>query len=1022
MNKKQISQSDWQNPILLHENREPQYSHFIPYSKLENAFSGEYSLSDNYLLLNGVWKFKYFEKYYDVPQNIVELSNNAETWDDLTVPSCWQTNGYDKPQYINACYPIPANPPFVPNDNPAGVYTREIMIPDNFYGKEIYLNFEGVDSFFYVWIDGQYVGLSKGSHLQSRFNITKYINGKSVRLTVMVLKWCDGTYLEDQDKIRLSGIFRDVYLLARDKEHINDIFVKTDLDSGYVNSAISVDVSANDNYEYTATLYDEEKNIVFTKTATANSVLEFNVNNAKKWTAETPYLYTLIIKCGNEYIPLKIGIRKIEVNKNGALLINSEKIKLFGVNRHDTHPDLGYCTPIEHMMTDLMQMKRHNINCIRTSHYPNTPIFYDLCDKYGFYVIDEADLEAHGTRVDNNMDHDMLRSVPEWENAFVDRSVRMVERDKNHASIIMWSIGNEACMGRNHEKCMEYMHSRDNTRLVHYEGVYGDHSSYDSSFEDTPLVDVVSRMYPSIEVCESFCENDDKRPFFLCEYSHAMGVGPGDIKLYIDCMEKYDNFIGGCIWEWADHSIRQYDENGNSYFIYGGLWGDFPNDINFCCDGLNSPDRKAHTGLKDYKNIIKPVYVKSFDENKKTVTLFNRQSFDCLENVSLIAKIKRDGIVLSTQQVDNICIKPKCEKDFALDYNVPSSDSAEYHLEISFIQKNDTAWEKAGYEIGFDEFKLENVTYIAPEYVSNGKNINVVNEFPYIKITGDGFCYTFNKATGLFSSLCLNDAELLSNAADFTIWRAPIDNDRKHKDTWRKYNLDKAFTTCVFADITEIQSNFVKIKTSIAHGGASTKPIVYGDVYYSVFSDGEIKVSMKLSHNNVSNIWLPRFGMKFITKEGFENITYLGMGPEENYVDLIHSAKIGEYNTTVDELYNEYVKPQDNGNHYATRWMACYNSDGNGLLFKGDDYFEFSAHHYSEYDFDNAKTVADLKKSENTYIHIDYKHAGIGSGSCGPVLSPEYRFDEEKIDFSFRIKPININKTHLQTEGRILAK
>lgn len=1022
MNNKIISSSDWQNPELLHENREHQYSHFIPYDSMDKALNGYYDSSDNYLLLNGVWKFKFFERYYDVPQNIAELSNNTENWDDLTVPSCWQTNGYDKPQYINACYPIPANPPFVPNDNPAGVYTREITIPDSFDGKEIYLNFEGVDSFFYVWIDGQYVGLSKGSHLQSRFNITEHINGKNIRLTVMVLKWCDGTYLEDQDKIRLSGIFRDVYLLARDKKHINDIFIKTDLDNKYVDSTISIDVSADEDCEYVATLYDAENNVVFEQTANANSVFEANINNAKKWTAETPYLYTLVIKCGNEYIPIKIGVRKIEVSETGALLINGKKIKLFGVNRHDTHPDLGYYTPLEHMMTDLMQMKRHNINCIRTSHYPNTPIFYDLCDKYGFYVIDEADLEAHGTRVDNNMDHDMLRSVPEWEKAFVDRSKRMVERDKNHASIIMWSIGNEACMGRNHEKCMEYMHSRDNTRLVHYEGVYGDHSSYDSSFEDTPLVDVVSRMYPSIEVCENFCENGDKRPFFLCEYSHAMGVGPGDIKDYIDCMEKYDKFIGGCIWEWADHSIRQYDSEGNPYFIYGGLWGDFPNDINFCCDGLNSPDREAHTGLKDYKNIIKPVYVKSFDENKKTITLFNRQSFDCLENVSLFIKIKRDGIVLSTQLIDNISIEPKCEKEFKLDYVVPTSDFAEYHLEVSFVQKNDTAWEKAGYEIGFDEFKIENVKYVAPEYIKGDNNIFAEDGNTYLIIKGNDFKYTFNKAIGFFTEICYDGCNMLSKPCDLSIWRAPIDNDRKHKDIWRKYNLDKAFSTCLFTEVVESKSDFIKIKTTVAHGGPSTKPVICGDVYYTVYSDGEISVETKLTHNNISQVWLPRFSMSFVTVDGFENVKYLGMGPDENYVDLIHSARIGEYSTTVDKLYTEYVKPQDNGNHYATRWMACYNNDGKGLLFKGDDLFEFSAHHYSEYDLDNAKTIAELIKSKNTYIHIDYKQSGIGSGSCGPVVSPKYRLDEESIEFSFRIKPINISKTNLSYEGRTKAK
>lgn len=1013
---KNIDPRDWQNPLLTNENREKQTAHFIPYDKLNKALRGVYATSGNYCLLNGNWKFRFYENAYDVPQNIVELSNNADDWDDLDVPSCWQMKGYDRPHYINACYPIPANPPFVPNNNPAGIYTKCFTVPNTFSDKDVFITFEGVASFFYLWANGKYVGMSKGAHLQSRFNVTNFIENGKLHLTVMVLKWSDVTYLEDQDCFRQTGIFRDVYLLARDKACIKDVNIQTELNNDYKNGKIIVNAEADN--DFSVSLYDANNNLLETKSGNA----VFSLENVNKWTAETPYLYTVVLESGSEYIPLKVGVRTVEISDKKELLINGVAVKLFGVNRHDTHPDLGYYVPHEHMIADLMQMKRHNINCIRTSHYPNSPIFLEFCDKYGFYVVDEADLEAHGTRVDNNMHHEMLRDNPDWTKAFVDRVERTYQRDKNHSSVIIWSIGNEACMGKNHEECLKYYHEHDNSRLVHYEGTH-QAEGYEEQGDDTPLVDIFSRMYFSNERALPLLEGEKAdRPYYLCEFCHSMGVGPGDLKIYLDQIEEYPNFIGGCVWEWADHSIRQYDENGNDFFVYGGYWGDTPNDANFCCDGLNDPDRKAHTGLKDYKNLIKPIYVKSFDEANKTITLYNRNSFINGEDIALIYTVKRDGETYLQKRVDDIVLAPKTERNIVLEYSLPECDNAEYYINFSFIQKSDTAWEKTGYEIGFDEFKLDAVQFSAPEYFPACDVISVNDGYPVISICGRDFEYKFNKACGFFESIKLGGIEMLAEMSDLCIWRAPIDNDRWIKANWRMFNIDKAFSVCMGCDIVSAENDSITISAKIAHSGVSVTPNIKGVINYTVYADGEIKTDISVDTCNDMNSYLPRFGMKFKMPAGNEKVQYLGMGPDENYRDMIHNARIGRYTASVDELYTEYVKPQASGNHTDTKWLACYDISGRGLLFKADDKFEFTVSHFSIENMDKADYVSDLIKEKETYINIDYKQAGVGSNSCGPELAEVYKINEEHIDFTFRIKPVFIENYDLTLEGRTLAK
>lgn len=929
---------------FIQENREPQRSYYIPYDTLEKALEGNKEKSKYYKLLNGSWNFAYFKRDIDVPEIITK-------WDKIPVPSNWQMHGYEAPYYTNVNYPYPVDPPFVPDDNPCGIYAMDFNIDKEWAEREAYIVFEGVNSCLYLYVNDEYVGHSQASHLQSEFNISKHIKVGNNKLSVKVLKWCVGSYLEDQDFFRLSGIFRDVYLLSRGKNSAKDIEISVD------NRTISVS-------EKDYVLYDGKNKIE-------------SLDNPVLWNAEKPHLYTVVVKSGDEYIPFKVGIRDIEVSKKGELLINGVSVKLKGVNRHDTHPTLGHYTPYEYMKAELLKMKELNINCIRTSHYPPSPEFLNLCDEIGFYVVDETDIEIHGfTSRETGYKYDIenpdwICNQMQWENAFVERVQRMVERDKNHSCVIMWSMGNESGYGSNHDAMIAWTKNRDTSRLIHFEGA--------SLINDKCGVDVVSRMYASVERITEFAKNEDMRPFFLCEYSHAMGNGPGDVYDYWKKIYEYPKLIGGCVWEWADHTVMV-----DGTYKYGGDFGEVTHDGNFCCDGMVFADRSFKAGSLEIKATYQYIKTKITD-NQLTVT--NLYDFMNLKEYKLLWQVVCDGETIKTGEL-TCDINPHETKEYTLDFILPKSCKLGCYLDVSLVSEHEVAMEQHALAV-----KIQ-----GKESVSKTP-ARFVEEKEVIKIVGENFTYTFNKHYGNFESLVIDGEEKLAAMTRLTAWRAPTDNDRNIKNKWGLFedNMSGENLNRIFSKIYSCELKDNKILVSGNLSGISRSPFLRYNTIFSVSKDGEISVKFqgKVKENCV---YLPRLGYEFELPRSNEKFKYYGMGPLENYLDMCHHTKIGMYESSAKEEYVPYIVPQEHGNHIKTKQLHI-----GGLKFWTEKDFQFNVSNYTSESLSKIMHESELIESDNTIVRIDYKNSGIGSNSCGPELLEEYRLNEKDIDFEFSI-------------------
>lgn len=933
---------------LIQMNREPQRAYYIPYDTLEKALEGNKEKSAYYKLLNGEWKFAYFERDIDVPQVIAK-------WDKINVPSNWQMYGYDVPYYTNINYPYPVDPPYVPDDNPCGVYSLDFDLDNKWIDRDAYIVFEGVNSCLYLYVNDILVGHSQGSHLQSEFNISKYVKEGTNNLTVKVLKWCAGSYLEDQDFFRLSGIFRDVYLLSRDKNCVKDIEIHAD-------SKI-LTVSEKD-----YAIYDGLNKIE-------------KLDNPILWNSEKPYLYTVIVKSFTEYIPFKVGFREVSVSERGELLINGVSVKLKGVNRHDTHPVLGHYAPYEYMKAELLKMKELNINCIRTSHYPPAPEFFNLCDEIGFYVVEETDIETHGFGTRNTgcgydiESSDWICKQKQWENAFVERAERMVERDKNHSCIIMWSMGNESGYGSNHDAMIAWTKNRDKSRLVHYEGA--------SLIEDKCYVDVVSRMYTSIDKIEEHATNADMRPFFLCEYSHAMGNGPGDAWDYWQTIYKYPKLIGGCVWEWADHTVLE-----DGVYKYGGDFREITHDGNFCCDGMVFADRSFKAGSLEVKAVYQ--YIKT-DLQGNELSVTNLYDFTNLSEYKLIWKVQCDGQIIKGGEL--ICdIEPHKTKKYLLDFILPKSCKLGCYLDISLMGEYEAAMEQHRLPV---EIKENTCTFIT--------SAEFIEENDSIKITGENFTYLFNKHYGNFSSLIIDGEERLAAIPKLSVWRAPTDNDRNIKYRWglfednmRGENFNRIFSKVYSCELKE---NKIIVNGSLA--GISRSPFLRFSITYEVLSYGEIKLKLQGSVKD-SSVYLPRLGFEFFMPKANEEFKYYGMGPVENYIDMYHHTKVGIYESTAAKEYVPYIVPQEHGNHTKAKLVEI-----GGLKFTAEKEFDFNISRYSSETLTNAMHADELIESDNIIVRIDYKNSGIGSNSCGPELLEKYRLMEKDIKFEFSIAPMN---------------
>lgn len=982
-----------QSTETLHVGCEKPRAYFVPFPcgcASKNAERGE---STFFKSLCGEWNFKFFKSVNDV----CDLSTEGS--DKLTVPMSWQMalgRGYDVPNYTNVNYPIPYDPPFVPDENPCGLYSRKFTVPAAMAGKKIYLNFEGVDSAFYVWVNDEFAAYSQVSHMTSEIDVTSLVHAGENEIKVLVLKWSDGTYLEDQDMWRMSGIFREVYLLFRDETHIRDIFVHCDLDDSFTDADFTVDVDVTGKAEVEWTLdcpCGETISSGKCEVDESGKIVVPTVKNAKLWSDEEPNLYTLTLYCGNEYITLPIGARRVEI-KDGCVVINGKKVKAKGVNRHDSHHLLGHATPVEHMIRDIMIMKAHNVNMVRTSHYPNDPRFTALCDKYGIYVCDETDLETHGARP-----WYALSRSPEWEGEYVDRVQRMVERDKNHPCVIFWSLGNESGWGQNHVAMHTWIKSRDTSRIVHYEGANYD---YNDGKYLRDVTDIESRMYPNPTWCDNYCKNPERdEPLFLCEYSHAMGNGPGDLRDYWEVIEANDNFFGGCVWEFIDHSVAIGDKYGDPSFTYGGDFGDHPNDGNFCVDGLVYPDRRVHTGLEELKQAIMPVAVREVKPG--TVAIKSRRYFKSLSDISMAWTVKVDGKAVKSGVHPNLDIAPEAEEVFEI---VPENELPAHGtvtLDLSFRQNKPTEWADVGYEVGFAQFIYERAEKIkaAPALYP----VELCENREEYTVTVGETVYKISKFSGMITDICDNGEHLITKPVVPQIWRAPTDNDRNVQWDWRNSSIHNAKVKCYSTEVVKADENEAVILSKISLAAAPNEVVLRADVTYTVKYGMGIKIACDVKWN-IQKKHYPRFGMRLTMPEGAEQMRYFGYGPNESYVDKRLASKLGEYKSTVTENYEPYVFPQENSSHWGCRWADVHTVAGHGFLFTSCEPFSFNASHFSPEQLTETRHHYELKREPETTVMLDMRMDGIGSNSCGPELAEKYRFNETEFSSSVTIKPV----------------
>ena len=982
-----------QSTETLHVGCEKPRAYFVPFPcgcASKNAERGE---STFFKSLCGEWNFKFFKSVNDV----CDLSTEGS--DKLTVPMSWQMalgRGYDVPNYTNVNYPIPYDPPFVPDENPCGLYSRKFTVPAAMAGKKIYLNFEGVDSAFYVWVNDEFAAYSQVSHMTSEIDVTSLVHAGENEIKVLVLKWSDGTYLEDQDMWRMSGIFREVYLLFRDETHIRDIFVHCDLDDSFTDADFTADVDVTGKATVEWTLDCPCGETIFSGKCDVDEsgkIVVPTIKNAKLWSDEEPNLYTLTLHCGNEYITLPIGARRVEI-KDGCVVINGKKVKAKGVNRHDSHHLLGHATPVEHMVRDIMIMKAHNVNMVRTSHYPNDPRFTALCDKYGIYVCDETDLETHGARP-----WYALSRSPEWEGEYVDRVQRMVERDKNHPCVIFWSLGNESGWGQNHVAMHTWIKSRDTSRIVHYEGANYD---YNDGKYLRDVTDIESRMYPSPTWCDNYCKAPERdEPLFLCEYSHAMGNGPGDLRDYWEVIEANDNFFGGCVWEFIDHSVAIGDKYGDPSFTYGGDFGDHPNDGNFCVDGLVYPDRRVHTGLEELKQAIMPVAVREVKPG--TVAIKSRRYFKSLSDISMAWTVKVDGKAVKSGVHPNLDIAPEAEEVFEI---VPENElpaCGTVTLDLSFRQNKPTEWADVGYEVGFAQFIYERAEKIkaAPALYP----VELCENREEYTVTVGETVYKISKFSGMITDICDNGEHLITKPVVPQIWRAPTDNDRNVQWDWRNSSIHNAKVKCYSTEVVKADENEAVILSKISLAAAPNEVVLRADVTYTVKYGMGIKIACDVKWN-VQKKHYPRFGMRLTMPEGAEQMRYFGYGPNESYVDKRLASKLGEYKSTVTENYEPYVFPQENSSHWGCRWADVHTVAGHGFLFTSCEPFSFNASHFSPEQLTETRHHYELKREPETTVMLDMRMDGIGSNSCGPELAEKYRFNETEFSSSVTIKPV----------------
>ena len=984
----------------LHVNTLPNRAYYVPYSRGDAARRDVRAESERFTSLNGEWRFRYFDSTLDLPDDF--LSENQPT-DAIRVPSVWQMCGYDRHQYTNVRYPISYDPPYVPAKNPCGLYMRHFRL-DDMPGRRT-LVFEGVDSCFYLWINSRFVGYSQISHSTSEFDVTDFVYPGDNTIAVLVLKWCDGTYLEDQDKFRMSGIFRDVYLLRREPRHIWDYFVHTKLSQDLRTADIHVDFQMRGESPETHSvhyhLYDPQGDPVASG-RTYESSFDIHVEHAELWNAENPNLYTLVLRYTSEYIVEFVGLREIHISDR-VVYINGQNVKFRGVNRHDSDPVVGPAVDENHMLRDLVLMKQHNVNAIRTSHYPNSPLFPRMCDKYGFYLIGEADLECHGVVFYGGEyapeNYDRIAQDPEFCEAILDRVQHSVIRDKNRPCIVIWSMGNEAGMGANFHEALRWTKAYDHARLTHYERASfpppGEEINHDN-------LDLYSRMYPAIEEIDGYFENDTVgKPYILCEYSHAMGNGPGDLESYFQCFERHDGHCGSFVWEWCDHAVDMgRTPEGKRRYYYGGDFGEYPHDGNFCVDGLVYPDRRPHTGLKEFKNVNRPARIREVNLEMGLFEVRNYLDFTPLnEHVRLEYAVRQGGREILRGEVPEEALNIPPHESREIRVELPEMKKTAFAVYFEMKQRYDRPLVPAGHVMGTEQIGRQRMEL--PERPEGVLALEAQEDDREISLRGENFRYVFDKLTGCFRILNYDQLHMLHRPMEFNIWRAPTDNDRNLKERWKLFGYDRAIPRVY--DVQLECGDDAVITARFSLGATSLPNILEGSAVWRVRMNGRIEAGIHVKCRKGAPP-LPRFGLRLWLPGEVEQVRYFGFGPYESYKDKHRASVKHLFDNTVTGLHEDYIRPQENGSRWNCDYLRLTGPLG-GLEVTGEE-FSFNASHFTQEALEHTAHNYELQACGDTVLCLDYRQNGIGSNSCGPKLNHHYAMPEE-FTFEFTLQPMS---------------
>ena len=1039
---------DWENEEVIAIGKEPPRAGGLSFDSFESAKDGytwdtpvelvqKRYASDYYQSLNGNWRFHWAKHPQERPLDFYKIDYDVTSWDVIPVPSNWELHGYGTPIYTNVRYPHPSKPPLILADvpefytaarepNPVGSYRHNFSVPRKWADREVFIHFAGVSSAFYLWVNGQKVGYSQGSRLPSEFNISPYLKAGENVLAVEVYRWSDGSYLEDQDFWRLSGIYRDVFLFSKPRVGIWDYKVETDLDDNYADSGIKITANIRNwsdkdqqGYQIHARSFDPKgREVEVHRTTGLNEpikpnqsgtkVLNFNVKNPEKWTSETPNLYTLTLElCKNgsgknvcDVTACKVGFREIEI-KDSQFCINGVPVLLKGVNRHEHDPDRGHALLTDSMVKDVELFKRNNINTVRTSHYPNQPIWYDLCDYYGVYVIDEGNVESHGM----GYGAESLGHVASWEKAHVDRVDRMIHRDKNHPSVVMWSMGNEAGPGRNFQACREAIRAIDLTRPIHYERM-------------NSVADIDSTMYPSVDDLDKIGQSDSGKPFIVCEYAHAMGNAIGNLQEYWDVIETHPRLIGGCIWDWVDQALRKYTGFQNSdgtpewFFAYGGNYGDYPNLGNFCCNGVVGPDRKETSKLREVKKVYQYVKfsLKDVSGDSIKIGISNHYDFTNLSRFQGKWSLLEDGITI--QQGDFSPGNISAGGAVAIPLSIKPLKvtlGAEYFLNISLVEKEKTFYSNAGHVIASEQLALPLQNSPAPKISTQTMpSLVLKRENGDIQVRGKKFEAAWSTKSGTLSSLVYNGREMLhqGHGPRLNVFRAFVDNDKWFRGDFARAGLTDLIYTVRDVQVTEVSDKIIQVQMVTDCLGSNRQACGFTHTaMFTVFGNGWIDVQNRISPYGSVPL-LGKLGVQMLISEDFDVFTWLGRGPHENYVDRKRSADIGLYQGTVAEQYEEYVRPQDNGNKTDVRWAALADDSGRGMMVMMGGKYSTSVLHYTAKDLYNAVNTHLLKPRDEVVLCIDALHMGLGGASCGPAPLEEYQLSPKETTMRYTLCPI----------------